>query len=814
MQAALLADLGLSKLSPKDINAREAGPSELAAVNIESTAVQGYVIPYYDIEGNQIPFYRVKLIDHDPKYKQPKNTGNHIYFPKMFIPILDKILKSVDTEPYIILTEGEKKAVAATKEGFPTVAVGGVQNWRNKTIVLPPETVLSAGLNGARDKVVQARLPNTGDIIGEITTLAIGLQPLIDLLKGRDINLIITFDSDLDNLMLIKPEVQKAAASLGYELRHQGIAMDKIRQMILTRPKTKGNGKSSKPSDGINETKLGLDDYLIRFGSDALSDLITETLDARSAFPRHPNPRAYVNSRLQKGRLSRKDAQNLAMSILTELDARGRRIRSKSTSQPYYFDEQKYQLMPASLLQKHGEPMHESAFGKYLYEQYGISASDTKLITWLATQFTGEEPIEVTEPRRVLTQTTPEPDTIAYQISDSHFVIVSGNPRHPITIHTNGSSGILFEQDHVNNVDAEELVEEFHEQNSKNKIHAWWADVLSTVNLSFLGSNVPNDPDAQELATLLFYVSPWLRRWRDTQLPVELIIGEAGSGKSSLYSLRLSIITGRPLLRNVPGDLRDWHASVTNTGGLHVTDNVQFTNKELRQRLSDEICRIITEPDPHVEMRKLYTTSAQTQVPVRTSFAMTAIQQPFHNADLIQRAAIFELAAIQGVHDGSWVNNQLDRFGGRISWMAHHLVVLHRFLKAVTIDGAWDTEYSAVHRLTNYEQCLAVMADVLNIKAENIISKLVEATQQTLSESDWALEGLKEFVSEMKPTKFTASDIAAWAQSNEEYSDNNQLTNARRLGRYIQSHKMTVQRIAGIKEIGIQGNRKLFKVDH
>ncbi len=807
MDASLLADLGASKLTPADLGAREAGASELAAVNIESRAVKGYVIPYFDINGDPIAFYRIKLLDYDPKYKQPKNSLNHIYYPKTFSSALLRTMTSKDRPSYIILTEGEKKAAAATKAGFPTVAVGGVDNWRNRTIVLPGETKLTQGYSGNGSQTIRAQLPSTTSTIEEASTFATGLQSLIDLISQNNLNLIIVYDSDKsNNPQGLKPEVQRAAAALGYEMRYQGIPVNHIRQMILP------NGTSGK-------SKVGLDDYLVQEGPEALQELIDATLEARSAFPKHPNTKAFVNNRLQKGKLTRKDAQNLSMAILTELDAGGRRLRSKTSQQLYYFDEQDFNLMPVALMYRHGEPLHESIFGKFLYERFGLSAGDSRVITWLATQFTGEAPVEETEPSRVMAIVPENPDEIAVQISDSHFVIISGSPKQPLRIHTNGSEGLLFEQGHVDRIDPEILQEAFKKQNSKTRIKPWWNDVLSTVNLNLAGSKGPNDPrevtTSKKLASLLFYASPWLHRWRGTQLPVEIIVGEAGSGKSSLYSLRLSILTGKPFLRNIPSDLRDWHASVTNTGGLHVIDNVQFTNKDLRQRLSDEICRIVTEPNPHVEMRKLYTTSTQVQVPVKANFAMTAIQQPFHNSDLIQRAAIFELSALNVPHDGSWVGNQLEKFGGRESWLAHHLVVIHRFLKAVTIDGDWNTEYNAVHRLNNYEQVLQILADILGMGSDWIPEKLSEATQTTLSEADWALEGLKEFASEQGvKAKFTASDIAMWAQGNEEFSDNLQLTNSRRLGRYMQSHKRAIERTANIVECGVQGNRKQFRVDH
>jgi hypothetical protein len=554
--------------------------------------------------------------------------------------------------------------------------------------------------------------------------------------------------------------------------------------------------------------KVGLDDFLVSKTSEALEDLVQEVLNKRSAFPRHPNPKQYVNGKLQH-RLSRKDAQAVSLAILSELDARGFRIRSKATQLPYFFDETDHRLMPAALLHRHGEPLHESPFGEFLYKNYGLTAGDSKILTWLASQFTGEDPVGVAEPRRVLTIAPENPDCIALQISDSQFVMVSPDPDNPIEVLSNGSQGILFEQDQVEPMEPGGLLQAYNRLSAK-PLKPWWPQVLKTINTPKTKSE-----QTRLITALLYYISPWLNNWRGADMPVEMLVGEAGSGKSSLCELRLTILTGRPVLRNAPTDIRDWHASIANSGGLHVIDNIQFTNKDLRQRISDEVCRLVTEPDPHVEMRRLYTTASQARMPVNVAFAFTAIKQPFTNQDIMQRSSVFDLLALTGAKDGYWVEHQLEKHKGRTNWLAHHLLFLHRFLRGVVHDGLWDPEYEATHRLTHYEQCLIVAAEVLGLNSDWIVEGLAEATDKSLSEADWALEGLKVFAAQSindkdKRSRFTCGDIASWAMSHEEYSDCHQLTNPRRLGRYIQSHQHTIQRLTGITEIGHTNNRKLF----
>ncbi len=1132
MSPSLLKDLEGSGLTPIDLRAREALSVELTATNASAAPEGGYVIPYYDIEGKPLPFYRVKLINYAPKYKQPKDTPNHIYFPLSFIDVLKKT-----NYRYVIITEGEKKAAAACKAGFPTVGVGGVDSWRNRSIILPPETKLSSAQG--RKGQISAKLPTTTSEVFETSTLAIGLKDLISLAVEKDMQVIICYDTDTPQG--IKPEVRRAAASFGYELRYQGLSISSIKLLEL-------------PYDEGRKEKIGIDDYLVTNGKGNFLKLLKDILETERAFPRHPTPKAFINQRLEKTRMSRRESQELSLTILTELDARGRRLKSKVTGQPYYFDEKTSQLMPAILLNRSGDPLHESVFGSFLYREYNLSANDNRILTWLASQFTGEEPIAPVEPKRVITLAPgvtqygeKREDGVALQISNSKFIMITGDG---IEICNNGSKGILFEQDQVEPLKAVDILEEYEKQ-QKKPLKSWWSEIMKSVNMV--------SDTQRSLAALLYYISPWLYRWHGIQLPVEIVCGEAGSGKSSLYSLRLNILTGRPDLRNAPNDMRDWHASIINSGGLHVTDNVQFTNRELRQKLSDEIsqpltakvltplgfkpmreikaggeilgpqgeiltvikehprgvkpiykvtftdntsaecgedhlwfvqtrddleysdsdshgqvlslkqlmsrplrykgknkrliwfvptickgidltrkdldyttkeyispyvmgcllgdgyfgkqiffatidsdilerfkeelpngininscqkgsyylsncltlkdtirdigllgtlsrtkfipeqylysstqdrldilqglmdtdgfanikgvssfssmskdlaegvqfltlslggrsclnrrkdgaysvsvslpieyspfycerklkryrrkkvivirkaiksieyvrdeeakcisissstglyvtdnfiithnCRIVTEPDPHIEMRRLYTTASQFRAQVSTTFAFTAIQQPFHNSDIIQRAAVFELTATEGQnHDGDWQQNQLKKFGGRAAWIAHHLVVLQRFM-ALARDEWEDSEgFHASHRLAHYEQCLSLVARLFKFDEGWLSSALIQGTRDSMSEADWALEGLKEFAVEQiqnAGTKavFFAADITMWAEGNEDFMDNQQLTNVRRLGRYMRSHKNIILTTAGIRDIGIRGNRRGYRAE-
>jgi hypothetical protein len=535
-----------------------------------------------------------------------------------------------------------------------------------------------------------------------------------------------------------------------------------------------------------------------------------------------------VNTKLEN-QGNRRDCITIASIILAELDARGIRMLDASSGDPFYYDGTSHELMPAVLVDRDGTSLHRSQFGTLLYKEFGLSANDRRVLNFLASQFTGEAPVQEVQPRRVIALLTEKedplnPEGIVWQAGNSQFFEVSPDPAKPLQLHDNGSKGVLFEQGQVEAMDTERVMELFEEYNSSKRLEPWWVDTVWDTNIGKALTTTDGDVDMNEAArrmkmyaSLLFYISPFLQRWRGTQLPVELMIGEAGSGKSSLYSLRLAILTGRSELRNLPTDIRDWQASVGNAGGMHVTDNVHFTKGQLKQQMSDEICRVITEPKPVIEMRKLFTNTDQVRVPVTATFALTAISMPFSNTDILQRAAVFEAAALGKAPDGDWVSKQLETHGGREAWIAHQLVFLHRFLRLA--QDHWDPSFHTTHRLAHYEQALTLACKVFGLPAD-FIGLAIQSTQAAaMLDADWTLSGLKAFVADRyeengnKPFKFMAGDVNDWAAASQDYHENSVLVNARRLGKYMSTHRTNLRKVCGITQIGTLQNRQLWKSD-
>ncbi len=128
-----LADLQKSGLSEATIAAsgvHSVPPAELKACHIPGVA-HALAFPYWRLDGTDSDCLRWKLFYTDargdkPKYWQPKGSDPQPYFP----PLLDwHRLASDPTQP-LLLTEGEKKALAACQAGLACVGLAGVWNWR------------------------------------------------------------------------------------------------------------------------------------------------------------------------------------------------------------------------------------------------------------------------------------------------------------------------------------------------------------------------------------------------------------------------------------------------------------------------------------------------------------------------------------------------------------------------------------------------------------------------------------------------------------------------------------------------------------
>ncbi|MEB3025809.1 hypothetical protein VJI76_08240, partial [Parvimonas sp. M13] len=419
-----------------------------------------------------------------------------------------------------------------------------------------------------------------------------------------DIPLVIIYDVDVKTG--INAQVQAAAAQLGYDLRFRGVKAKNIRQLNLV------------PHVSYLEEKIGLDDYLMhpKLGPKEFDLLLNSCLNSLSAFPKHPNPRAFINKKLSKGRLPRSDVQALSTAVLCDLDSKGVRLHCPDDDELYYFSRQTHELKKVTFKLDAG--FAKTPFGVMMYKDYNLTGNDFSLLQNLSSQYAGEDPVVEVSPERVMCI---RGDTLYLQVSNGRVVKVNADA---IFMQENGQDDILFESGAVVPADEAKLKEHIGKHQKTDTLPFNWYEVIK-------GARVKDSEDDRDrkILALLYCISPWMYRWRGTQLPIEMMIAEPGSGKSTLYQLRLNIMSGVAKLRNAPKDLRDWTASVSGAGGLHVTDNVHMGDNSLRQELSDELCRVITAHNPVIERRKLYSDNDVVETPVKCVFAVTAIKQPF-----------------------------------------------------------------------------------------------------------------------------------------------------------------------------------------
>lgn len=155
IKAGTFNDAAEQKLASSGLTPEQANQCGMHSINNacaldeQFQAQPALVLPYYDINGKPLKphkawpdFYRIRYLGETDvksfkeaagvkpnRYSQPRNTGVCAYFPRLadWASIANDI-----TEP-ILITEGEFKSAKATAEGFPTIGLGGVYNFRAST---------------------------------------------------------------------------------------------------------------------------------------------------------------------------------------------------------------------------------------------------------------------------------------------------------------------------------------------------------------------------------------------------------------------------------------------------------------------------------------------------------------------------------------------------------------------------------------------------------------------------------------------------------------------------------------------------------
>lgn len=192
-------------------------------------SVPAFKIPYRDPKGKDTGFYRIRYLQTTKKgfaratkakerrYDQPAHETPQLYIPHLLPKGKSWSALFDNPEIPLVFTEGELKAACATKHGIPTIALGGVWNFKSK----------KSGL---------FKLP----IFNTIN------------LKNRVVFII--FDSD----SATNPQVLYAQYKFAEELHHSGAT-----PIAVNIPKAE-------------DAKHGIDDYIVEFGIKAFKDMIAD----------------------------------------------------------------------------------------------------------------------------------------------------------------------------------------------------------------------------------------------------------------------------------------------------------------------------------------------------------------------------------------------------------------------------------------------------------------------------------------------------------------------------------------------------------
>ena len=213
-----LIDSGIPVHNQKFLNYRNVSREE--AFQLVGMRLSGWVVLYKDIHGqpylnNGEPFYRLKPDTGQLTGDKPAKylSSKDSGCRPYFSPFLET--NQIKEVRDLIITEGEKKTDSLTLHGFPTIGIAGVDCWRDRR--------------------------------------SNGMLPELEQIKWRGRNVFILFDSDV----VTKDPVKRALKALSSVLNEKGANV-----RVTTLP------------CNLDGTKNGADDFLVKYGKEALSHLL------------------------------------------------------------------------------------------------------------------------------------------------------------------------------------------------------------------------------------------------------------------------------------------------------------------------------------------------------------------------------------------------------------------------------------------------------------------------------------------------------------------------------------------------------------
>ena len=817
------------------------------------------------------------------RYIQRTGDKVHLYLPP---PELCPTDVWRDSRVPILITEGEKKGLAAA-QAFATLAratgeplacavvtLGGVYNWRNRSFRVKMEDI-DPGRTWAVVKIQnEVEAVELEELVAE--------EMLEIAWDGRQVA--ICYDTDERPNPAVQQAAFDLAIWLHerqasvFQVRlpgatdHAGAPVKVGLDDFLVRLGQSGHPELTvNPANNHDPVGAAKRLHQLVFAPSErdleIAGVLSGDQAARDAapgggwpFPTPPNPRLWVNKQLNKpGTNPRQVGLRVARAVVADLDEHGARYRDDEGTF-HYFDFRSKVLHPFEGNATTLKELRLSSMGTLLLNDYGVGPADGTTLARVADHYAALQPIRSVSTHSVsvaLPKAAPDPafgqfspsaasatDAFYFQLSDSRVAKVTAEN---VEIVDNGTDGKLFRSgvviepladgdlwaalqaaaddprhfsnDERLNADAPDRA--LFTRGQINPAAGRWYDTLGDVRLQPLpGMTLEQTRTA---LACLFHVCPWLRRWRGTMMPIELVIAEQGSGKSTLIQIRRSHLLGGPgNLDNAPNDLRDFWTNLHRANGMWVCDNMSAMQRDLQVRMSDEFARLITDPDPAVEARKLFTTADQARLKVDATFAITSTQNPFTRRDLLQRAFQYRLTPWpEGSYDDSW---KFRKMADRAGWVADYLLAIRQFFRVVkrsTANGGWDYRYRAHNRLTNFEQAMITMGVALGWgrdEMRELVLLLHKAVSANMHAADATIQALRVFAqSKMRDVgrnDIETSAVLLWANLDNDdgtFGTNPNFRNVVSFHRYLEGNAQAVRDGAGL-ELDRRGNAWVLRL--
>jgi len=548
------------------------------------------------------------------------------------------------------------------------------------------------------------------------------------------------------------------------------------------------------------DAKHGLDDYLTTFTSFGDAREALDSCLTAGTFPTVYNIGAWVHKELKN---RRRDPASIARAITADMDKYGARYRTTHTKEFHYLDRNSKdpKLYSLALNTQALRELSSFEFGRLIIRRYKVHSPETEVLKYLKDQLETIEPIQEATPRKV---SWCDDDSCYIQLSDYDVMKVNAQG---IKVVQNGTGGNLFRSGVIKEpLDTDAVWTAAHAP-----FRNLWVRTRETLNLQPL----PGMTLQQTRYTLaaLFHLDPWLRHWRGLQLPIQLCIAEPTSGKTFLYNLYRGILTGSPQLDSLPSKVEDWEGNIHHAPAMWVGDNLNDIPKQMQSAIEQKIAHLVTEPEPDIVRRHLFTTIDQGRFPVDVTFAITAITSPFHKPDVTERSLTFRLEAIpDGQRDYMWYQRRLR---DRVDWIGEQILVLNRFFRYVAKE--WNENYMGNQRLVHFEQSMYFMLRAIGCPHETaayIRNSLYKTQSEEIAANNPVVAALRAFSSEWNnPDRSYAylPDIVSWAQADERYYKLPILSAERPLSIFVEGNKKILETSAYLKSDRLH-NRRILRI--